>query len=86
MKPDRPLDRTASLSGPLLALIAVQALHSVEEYLGRLYAVFPPARFVSELVSDDLERGFVIANVALVSLGLLCFLVSPGAVATRARV
>ena len=55
-------------------MIGAQAAHSVEEYLGQLYLVFPPARLVSGLVSDDLERGFVIANVALVSAGLFCFL------------
>ena len=74
MRTDGGLHRRSGLAGPFLALIAAQATHSAEEYLGRLYAVFPPARFVSGLVSDDLERGFVIANVALVSLGLLCFL------------
>lgn len=57
-----------------LALVGVQAAHSVEEYLGRLYDVFPPARFVSGLISQNLERGFVIFNVGLVAFGLWCFL------------
>ncbi len=57
-----------------LALIAVQAAHSVEEYRGRLYEVFAPARLVSGLISDDLDRGFLIGNVALVAFGLWCFL------------
>jgi len=56
-----------------LALVAIQAAHSVEEYVGRLYDVFPPARFVSGLISQDPERGFVIFNVALVTFGLWCF-------------
>ena len=56
------------------ALIAAQAAHSVEEYAGRLWESFPPARFVSGLVSSDLERGFVIANLALVAFGVLCLL------------
>jgi hypothetical protein len=56
------------------ALIVAQAVHSVEEYLGRLWESFPPARFVSGLVSDDLERGFIVANVALVSFGVWCWL------------
>ena len=43
-----------------VALIATQAAHSLEEYAGRLYESFPPARFVSGLVSSDLQRGFVI--------------------------
>jgi hypothetical protein len=53
-------------------LILAQAAHSIEEYYGRLYDVFPPARLVSGLVSSDLERGFVIANVILVGFGLWC--------------
>ena len=57
-----------------LALIAVQAAHSVEEYVGRLYDVFPPARFVSSLFSQDLRRGFVVVNAALLAFGLWCFL------------
>lgn len=57
-----------------IGLIAVQAAHSVEEYIGKLYAVFPPAIFVSGLVSENLDRGFAILNVALVSFGLSCFL------------
>jgi Protein of unknown function with HXXEE motif len=57
-----------------LALVATQTAHSVEEYVGRLYEVFPPARAVSGLISQDLERGFIIFNVALVSFGLWCFI------------
>jgi Protein of unknown function with HXXEE motif len=53
--------------------VGIQAAHSVEEYLGRLYEVFPPARFVSGLVSQDLRLGFIIAIVALVTFGLWCF-------------
>ena len=64
----------ARLRDVFLALIMVQALHSVEEYRGGLYEVFPPARFVSGLISQNLEHGFVIFNVALVGFGLWCFL------------
>jgi hypothetical protein len=31
------------------ALVAAQTAHSLEEYVGRLYDVFPPAVFVSGL-------------------------------------
>jgi hypothetical protein len=62
------------LDASFIALIGVQAVHSVEEYLGRLYEVFPPARFVSGLVSQDLRRGFIVANVVLVMFGLWCFI------------
>jgi hypothetical protein len=53
-------------------LILAQAVHSTEEYLARLYDVFAPARFVSSLVSSDLRRGFLIANLILVAFGLWC--------------
>ena len=55
-------------------LVAAQAAHSIEEYLGRLWESFPPARFVSGLVSTDHERGFVILNLALIAFGAWCFL------------
>jgi len=51
-----------------------QAAHSLEEYVGRLYDVFPPARAVSALISSNRERGFVIFNVALVAFGAWCYL------------
>jgi hypothetical protein len=56
------------------ALVLVQAAHSVEEYVGRLWESFPPARFVTGLVSQDHERGFVVLNVALIGFGLWCVL------------
>jgi hypothetical protein len=56
------------------ALVLTQAAHSAEEYLGRLWESFPPARFISGLVSQDLERGFLILNIALVGFGFWCFL------------
>ena len=54
------------------ALVLAQAAHSTEEYLGRLWESFPPARFVSGLVADDLERGFLALNIAIVAFGLWC--------------
>jgi hypothetical protein len=56
------------------ALILAQAAHSIEEYIGHLWESFPPARFVTGLVSSNLERGFVVINVLLVAFGLWCFL------------
>ena len=58
-----------------LLLVLAQAAHSAEEYAGRLYEVFPPARFVSALVSGDLPVGFAIVNAALVAFGLWCWAV-----------
>ena len=61
------------LDTTFVALIGVQAAHSIEEYVGRLYDVFPPARFVSGLISAVPQRGFVIFNVALALFGIWCF-------------
>jgi hypothetical protein len=58
-----------------LCLILTQVAHSIEEYATRLYAVFPPARFVSSLISHNLAVGFLFANVALVTFGLWCWAV-----------
>jgi hypothetical protein len=57
-----------------LILVLAQAAHSVEEYVFRLYEVFPPARFVSSLISEDLRFGFAVGNTALVTLGFWCYL------------
>jgi hypothetical protein len=56
------------------ALIAAQAAHSVEEYAGRLWESFPPARVLIGLVARDLEAGFLVINVALVAFGVWCLL------------
>jgi len=56
------------------ALILAQAAHSVEEYLGRLWESFPPARWLTGLVARDLEVGFLIINLSLVAFGVWCFL------------
>jgi len=57
-----------------LLLVLIQGLHSVEEYFGELWVVFPPARFLCSLVSDDLETGFLIINIGLFVFGILCWL------------
>lgn len=55
-------------------LIAAQAAHSIEEYLGRLWEVFPPAAFLTGLLSSNREAAFIGLNVGLVAVGLWCFL------------
>jgi hypothetical protein len=69
------MTETARLRLPavFLALVAAQAAHSIEEYVGRLYDVFPPARFVTGLISANRELGFIVINVTLVAFGLWCF-------------
>ena len=57
-----------------LALVVAQTVHSLEEYVGRLYDVFPPAAFVSGLLSADRRLGFIVFNFALIAFGVLCFL------------
>lgn len=52
--------------------MAAQAAHSLEEYLGRLWEVFPPARFLTGLVATDLRAGFIGLNLALIGFGLWC--------------
>jgi hypothetical protein len=54
-------------------LILAQALHSIEEYVGRLWESFPPARFATGLVSDDLRLGFLVLNVSIVAFGAWCY-------------
>jgi hypothetical protein len=56
------------------ALVFAQAAHSVEEYVGRLWETFPPARWLTGLVSPDLERGFLAINITLVAFGIWCFI------------
>ena len=56
-----------------LALVIVQAAHSVEEYLGRLWDVFPPAFFVTGLISENRQFSFLLINITLVLFGLWCF-------------
>jgi hypothetical protein len=52
--------------------VAAQAAHSVEEYAGRLWESFPPARYLTGVVSSDREVGFLIINVGLVAFGVWC--------------
>jgi len=53
-------------------LVLAQAAHSIEEYLGRLWESFPPARFLTGLFSSDRELAFLVINVALVAFGVWC--------------
>ena len=71
-----------------MILVLVQAMHSVEEYVFKLYEVFGPARFVSGLVSDDLPTGFAVVNIGFVALGTWCYLarVRPAHVSARSWV
>lgn len=54
------------------ALVIAQAAHSIEEYVGRLWETFAPARYFTGLVSQDREWGFIVINVTLVLFGIWC--------------
>ena len=56
------------------ALVIAQAAHSVEEYVGRLWESFPPATFLTGLISPDRELGFIVINSTLVAFGFWCLL------------
>jgi hypothetical protein len=53
-------------------LVTAQGAHSVEEYVGRLWETFPPARWLTSLVSSDGERGFLALNILIVVFGIWC--------------
>ena len=57
-----------------LWLVIAQSAHSVEEYAFRLYDVFPPARWLVSLFSDDPRTGFIIFNIAFDAFGFWCYL------------
>lgn len=61
----------ASRSSWFLILVFVQAAHSIEEYLGELWNVFPPAVYLTSLVSDDRQFGFVVINIGLFVIGII---------------
>ncbi|MEX2273365.1 MAG: hypothetical protein WD690_17985 [Vicinamibacterales bacterium] len=54
-------------------VVLAQAAHSTEEYLFRLWETLPPARLISSLIDSDLERGFVIFNLAVFVFGVWTF-------------
>lgn len=64
------MSRIAAFGGLVLA----QAAHSIEEYLGRLWESFPPARFLTGLFPFDRAIAFVILNIAIVAFGVWCLL------------
>jgi hypothetical protein len=56
------------------ALVLAQLAHSIEEYFGRLWVSFPPARFLTGIISPDRRLGFLVINTALLALGVWCLL------------
>jgi len=68
------IDRMLRLKIAFGALVLAQIAHSIEEYGGRLWESFPPARFLTGLISSDHELGFIVINTALAAFGLWCLL------------
>jgi len=56
------------------ALVMIQGLHSIEEFIGKLWENFQPARILCSLVSDNLVTGFLIINIGLFIFGLWCWI------------
>ena len=56
-----------------LLIVLVQGLHSMEEYIGRLWDNFPPATYLCGLISNDLEMGFLVINIGLFVVGISCW-------------
>lgn len=66
---------TTRIQRAFLWLAIFQALHSLEEYVFRLWDVLAPARFLSGLVSDDLPLGFAAINLTIVATVFWCYFV-----------
>jgi hypothetical protein len=54
--------------------VLAQSAHSVEEYAFRLYDVFPPARLLVSLFSNDPRTGFIIFNILFDAFWFGCYL------------
>jgi len=61
------------ISFAFLLLVLAQTAHSIEEYFGKLWEVFAPARYLCSQVSKNHETGFLIINSALILFGLWCW-------------
>ena len=57
-----------------LLIALFQGLHSIEEYYGELWDVYPPATYICGLVSNNLKNGFVIINISLFIVLMLTWL------------
>ena len=69
--PAIPSTRTGTL---FALLVMTQAAHSVEEYIGQLWESFPPARYITGIVSNDRELSFVVINLGIVAFGAWCLI------------
>lgn len=64
----------AGTSAAFLLLILAQGIHSVEEYISRLWEHLAPARYVASQFGVSPPTGFIISNSLLFLLGIVCWL------------
>jgi len=57
-----------------LILVLLQGLHSIEEYIGKLWDVFPLAKYLTSLFSENHRTGFLIANIGIFIIGIICWI------------
>lgn len=71
----RHLSMNGHFKNAFLFLAIFQALHSLEEYVFKLWEHLYPARLLSGLVSEDLSLGFAVINSTIVVLIFWSYLV-----------
>ena len=54
-------------------MILLQAIHSVEEYIFKLYEVFPPMQAAYRNTPELSQAAFITFNLLLLLFGLFCF-------------
>ncbi|MDQ3748974.1 MAG: HXXEE domain-containing protein [Acidobacteriota bacterium] len=69
-----------------LLMILLQAIHSVEEYIFKLYEVFPPMQLIYRNTPELAQAAFITFNLLLFLFGLICFFYWVQPARKRARV
>ena len=57
-----------------LILVLLQGTHSIEEYVGHIWEVFAPARYLTGLISNNHELAFMVINIGFIVFGIFCWL------------
>ena len=63
---------SSKIRSVFLVLIALQALHSTEEFIFKLYEAFPPMALLYRSAPYLARPAFIISNVLLLIIGLVC--------------
>ncbi len=58
-----------------IILILFQGLHSIEEYIGKLWKIFSITELFRNFVFGNIETCFIVINIGLFIFGLWCWLV-----------